>query len=266
MKPIAVAIVLGLAAAAFARPAAAFHSGRDYDKSVYEGGSGGVYYLGTKAERGWTCTMCHTEAPGTLKMQITSEPPELALEQRYVPGTRYQIDVAMIVAGQELGAANPQANYNALALTFVDESGEPHGNVSGKADLFLTIDFSTLVVTGNNPRETTWQLAWTPRPEPGKGVAHLHIGIVDGNAGGKVGETFTDPFDDEVLMAHFVLAESPAPEARAAPPPGPAPAPTSFLDTRVSTRPNAVNFGGLDACLLALSIPRLGRRRRRRVR
>ena len=58
------ALAASLSVVLLAGSAHAFHSGADYAKTVFEGGSGGIYYLGAKKERGWTCTMCHVDAPG----------------------------------------------------------------------------------------------------------------------------------------------------------------------------------------------------------
>lgn len=203
--------VLGAPGAAFA-----FHAGIDFTEPPAAGGAGGLFYLGTKAERGWDCSVCHIEAPGNVKVKLESDPPELMSEFRYRPDTRYEITIRLAIPGGETrGVQNPISNYNGIGLTFLDAAGAPLGKPSGAADKYQEINFTTLFSIGTNPGETEWSFSWTSPPEAGHGTATLHLAVVDGNGGGVTGEAFTDPFGDDLLVTKIDLVEAGAVEARA---------------------------------------------------
>jgi hypothetical protein len=208
-------LIIALALFAMPRAAFAFHAGITFTEPPASGGGGGLLYLGTKAERGWNCSVCHTDAPGNVQVKLTSEPPELMRDFRYQPDTRYEITVQMVIAGGETrGTQNPIANYNGIGLTFLDAVGEPLGKPSGPADEFQEINFTTLFSLGTNAGETKWSFSWTSPAEAGHGTATLHLAVVDGNGGGASGEAFTDPFGDDLLVTKIALAEAGGEEAR----------------------------------------------------
>lgn len=208
-------LIIALAVVAVPRAALAFHAGITFTEPPAAGGGGGLFYLGTKAERGWDCSVCHIDAPGKVKVKLASEPPELMSEFRYQPDTRYEITVKMVVSGGEsLGVQNPTSNYNGIGVTFVDAAGQPLGKPSGPADEYQEINFTTLFSIGTNAGETEWTFSWMSPPEAGHGTATMHLAVVDGNGGGVTGETFTDPFGDDLLFTKVPLSELGAAEAR----------------------------------------------------
>lgn len=211
-------LIMALALFAMPRVAFAFHAGITFTEPPASGGGGGLLYLGTKAERGWNCSVCHIDAPENVKVKLTSEPPELMADFRYQLDTRYEITVQMVIEGGETrGVQNPIANYNGIGLTFLDASGEPLGKPSGAADKFQEINFTTLFSLGTNAGETKWAFSWTSPAEAGHGTATLHLAVVDGNGGGASGQAFTDPFGDDLLVTKIALTEAGSAEARAEP-------------------------------------------------
>ena len=210
-------LIIVLALFAVPRSALAFHAGITFTDPPAKGGGGGLFYLGTKAERGWDCSVCHIEAPGRVRVRLESEPPELMRDFRYELDTRYEITVHMVVDGGEtLGVQNPVSNYNGIGLTFLDSAGDALGKPSGPADEFQEINFTTLFSLGTNAGETKWSFSWTSPAEAGHGTATLHLAVVDGNGGGLSGQAFTDPFGDDLLVTKIPLAEGGAVEAGAA--------------------------------------------------
>ncbi len=208
-------LIIALAFFAVPRVALAFHAGITFTEPPASGGGGGLLYLGTKAERGWDCSVCHIDAPGNVQVKLESEPPELMSEFLYHPDTRYEITVKMVIAGGESrGVQNPIANYNGIGLTFLDAAGEPLGKPSGPPDEFQEINFTTLFSLGTNAGETEWSFSWTSPAEAGRGAATLHLAVVDGNGGGVSGQAFTDPFGDDLLVTKIVLKEAGSSEAR----------------------------------------------------
>ena len=184
----------------------AFHAGITFSTPPAAGGGGGVFYLGTKNERGWDCTMCHLDAPGRLKLRLTSDPPELLSLYQYEPETRYDIKVEMVVQGEELGTQNPMANYNTMGVTFLNAAGATSGKPSGLADVFQEINFSMLFSVGTNAGETTWDFAWNA-PDAGVGLTTMHLAVVDGDAAGVSQNTLNDPFGDDVVVTRVELTE-----------------------------------------------------------
>lgn len=205
-----IVVFVALFVAIVARDAHAFHAGTTFVDPPGAGGGGGIYYLGVKAERGWTCVMCHTEAPGDIKVALSSDPPELLADYLYEPGIRYEIEVDMVALGEggELGQGNPISNYNSLGFTVTDSLGLPLGKPSGAADEFQEINFTTLLSVGTAPGQAHWTFAWTAPADAGTGPATIYLGVVDGNGGGITGsEAFTDPFGDDVVMVEIPIDE-----------------------------------------------------------
>ncbi|MFO0550502.1 MAG: choice-of-anchor V domain-containing protein [Polyangiaceae bacterium] len=191
------------------RAAHAFHAGTTFLDPPALGGGGGILYLGVRAERGWTCAMCHIDAPGNIKIAIDSDPPELASTFEWEPGVQYDITVRMVVtSGEERGLANPISNFNGFGVTFEDRFGRSAGKPSGAADVFQDVNFTTLLTVGTNPGETEWQFRWTA-PVAGAGPITMHVAVVDGNSGGvSAGEAFTDPLGDDLVVSAIALTES----------------------------------------------------------
>ena len=236
-------IVLTLLVLGMPTDALAFHAGITFTTPPAAGGAGGVFYLGTKNERGWDCTMCHVDPPGRVKLRLTSDPPDLLSSYRYTPETRYDIKVEMVVEGEELGTQNPMANYNTMGVTFLDAAGASAGKPSGPADVFQEINFSMLFSVGTNTGETEWDFSWNA-PDAGVGVATMHLAVVDGDGAGVQQSTLTDPFGDDVVVTRIDLSEvGSGAEATAK---------TRSVERAES--PRALSFGGAGALLVLVFV------------
>jgi hypothetical protein len=126
-QPLALACALALAAAAPA-VAHAFHNGSAFDRAPGAGGGGGLFYTGSRRERGWDCTACHVEPRGRLRVDVASQPPELIADGRFRPGIAYAITIAMRDPQDQLGLAATRSNYNGIAVSVLDEGGAVHVN------------------------------------------------------------------------------------------------------------------------------------------
>jgi hypothetical protein len=204
------------AALACLAPAAAdaYHTGKVFDDAPGAGGGGGVFYTGSPSVRRWDCTVCHIDAPGTLQVSVTSQPPELATEQRYTPGMTYQLTVAMDAPTSQLGLGSPRSNFNAMVIAAEDATG-------GAAGVFVGFDSGKFYARGNallasdspDVNETSWSFNWTA-PPAGTGAVTLWFGVVDGNgANASASETHTDALGDDVAMRALALQDGVAARA-----------------------------------------------------
>ena len=196
-----VALVACLVLALFPRAALAFHAGSLFDKPSGAGGGGKIFYTGSPKEKGWHCGACHLDAPG--KIQIVLEADQGLFQSfAYTPGMSYDITATLI--GEHAGTQSATANFNGLAMTVVDESGEPAGSLSGPADDFYSSGPATIVTSGQKVAQTKWSLRWRA-PDTAIGAVTIHVAAVDGNAAGLSGDTLTDPWDDDVFVGALAL-------------------------------------------------------------
>ena len=190
---------------AIVSPAAAYHTGSLFAAAPGAGGAGGLFYTGSPRERGWTCASCHVEAPGLLRVSLTSEE-GLFADGRYVPERTYRITVRMQNETRGMGAS--RSNFNGMALTVLDGGGDPAGALGGyDAARFYARGSAILASSSTVVGETEWTFTWTA-PTAGTGEIVFYLGVVDGDgAGSGPTETLTDPFGDDVAVGRVVVRE-----------------------------------------------------------
>lgn len=199
----ALAVLALVAAPAVAH---AFHNGSTFDRAPGAGGGGGLFYTGSRRERGWDCTACHRSPRGRLRVDVSSQPPELIADGRFRASTAYAITVAMRDPQDQLGLQSTRANYNGIAVSFLDESGAPAGLIGGfESSRFYARGTSILASDSTTNNETAWTFTWTA-PAAAAGPIAINLGVVDGNGGGVGGaSTLTDPLGDDVAVHAFVV-------------------------------------------------------------
>jgi hypothetical protein len=147
--------------------------------------------------------MCHTNAAGAIRAQVTFTP---AVAGAYTPGTTYTL--AVVLAGEHdgFGTAN---NQNGFAAEIVDDAGKPAGTL-GSSDIGQVALIDDGAVASGEARDTTaWTFAWTA-PAAGAGAVTLHLGMVDGNGAGLANVPENDPGGDDVAIVADRLCESSA--------------------------------------------------------
>jgi hypothetical protein len=202
-------IVLVLAGAVLAPSAAyGYHAGKLFDRASGGGGAGGLFYTGSRRDRGWDCTACHVDSPGRLRVDVTSQPPELLSQNVYTPGTTYTITVAMVDPGSQLGIASTRSNFNGIAISTLDADGAPAGAIGGfDSGSFHTHGLAILATDTFTVNETSWRFSWTA-PADAAGPIAIDLGVVDGDGAGQAGTTtLTDPMGDDVVMLHYVVSD-----------------------------------------------------------
>lgn len=219
---------LGLCAALalfLPRAALAFHSGSVFDKPPGAGGGGGIFYTGAPLERGWTCSLCHTGAPGKVKLKLRVEPKELFDSFTYVPGQTYTFTAKL--EGESVGMGSPLSNYNAIAVAITDEKGFSVGSIGGfKPEDFYAGNPTEIASAGQKPGETSWTFAYTA-PDPPAGTLTIYLAAVDGNgADSPPTKTLTDPFGDDVFTGTVTLKQGGTASLPGGSPPSEAPAVT----------------------------------------
>jgi hypothetical protein len=204
------AVAAAACALAMLAPASAlaFHAGDVYDKPPGAGGGGGTFYAGVAPERGWTCAACHTNAPGTIRVELDSNPRDLFDSSSYLPGQAYAIDATLI--GEHEGLGSPQANFNSITVTVIDENGQPAGSLSASDDFYAS-GVATIASAGQRVGATKWSFTWHSPPSS-VGPVSIHVACVDGNgANGGPNGTLTDPWGDDVFVGSLDLAGPTAP-------------------------------------------------------
>jgi MYXO-CTERM domain-containing protein len=165
--------------------------------------------------------MCHEGPAGTMKVQLTVDPPELFSKYEYVPGQAYTFTATM--KGEHLGLDAPLANYNALVAEMVDgKDNFSIGSMGGFAAEELYSPYPSAVISaGQKPNQTSWKFTWTANnPDdltPVHGPVTLFLAAVDGDAAHSPGMTLTDPFNDDVFTGNLKLKEAPGTMGRAQP-------------------------------------------------
>lgn len=202
-------------------PALAFHAGSVFDKPPGAGGGGGLFYAGAPFDHGWTCALCHTEAPGKIRVRLRVEPTSLFESFKYTPGQTYTFTATL--EGETKGIGSPLSNYNALVIAITDEAGLPAGTIGGYAPEDFYAGGPALIATaGQKVGQTEWAFSFTAPPAE-TGTVKLHLAAVDGNgADSPPGATLTDPFGDDLFTGIVTLTPEGA-LAEAPPPPIPSP-------------------------------------------
>lgn len=204
-----IVLALVLAGAALAPASAhAYHTGKLFDRASGGGGAGGLFYTGSRRDRGWDCTACHVDPPGRLRVDVSSQPPELLSQHVYTPGTTYTIVVTVVDPSAQLGIPATRSNFNGIAISMLDADGAPAGVIGGfDSGRFHTHGPAVLASDTFTVDETSWKLSWTA-PTDAAGPIAIDLGVVDGNGAGQAGTTtLTDPIGDDVVMLHYVVAD-----------------------------------------------------------
>src|SRR5262249_8227753 len=98
------------------------------------GGGNRIYFTGSPRQKGYDCSICHTDAPRTIRAQLTLDPPASGA---YQPGTTYAVTVTLVGEHAGFGAAN---NQNGFVAEVVDDSAQPAGAYAGDVDLIKLVD------------------------------------------------------------------------------------------------------------------------------
>jgi hypothetical protein len=265
----AVAAAALLAPLLAATAAWGFHAGPTFDKPASAGGTEGMYYAGAPLEHGWTCTQCHQNPEGKIKIHITQ--PELfngGGAIAYDP-TVSSYDFTVDLVGEHLGKDSPKANYNGLMVQVLTTGTQrPAGALAHADDMVDTFGGSTIVSAGIVPGATQWKFKWFP---PGAtdgvdggppGSVTFYFAAVDGNGadGGPTGGE-QDPFNDDVFTVSVAVEQKGVKTGALAPPEPPPGAPDAARPTRGRTAGVAAP---VLASMLGLVAVGLSRRRRRR--
>jgi hypothetical protein len=201
-----VAVLLFLLAGAQARDANAFHTGSTFADPPGAGGAGRLFYVGAPLERGWDCTMCHTESAGTVGIVATVDPPVLLESFTYEVGQTYVFTVNMINEHRGLNAG--LSNHNGLVVAATDNAGIYAGDFTGFDPNEFFNGNGAIASDLKEANITVWTFSWVAPDEPGVGTVTLWFGGVDGDgAGSGPTETRSDPFGDDVVMASIRLNE-----------------------------------------------------------
>jgi len=186
--------------------ALAFHAGNLFDAAPGSGGGGGLFYVGSPRERGWTCAACHLDAPRRTRVGASSDPPELIGGGVYAAGQRYRL--TFVLENEYLGLSSPRSNYNAIVLSALTSQASSAGSFSGyAAEDYHARGNSILASAGRTPNETTWSFDWVA-PAAGTGQVRLFVAVVDGNAANSDPTvTLTDPFGDDLAVGQLSFAE-----------------------------------------------------------
>lgn len=218
-----------LLATSLGTPAAwAFHAGSTFDKPPGAGGTDGIYYTGSPAERGLKCTLCHENPPGKISIHINQ--PDLFTggeKITYEPGKLYQFDVDLV--GEHAGLTSTKSNYNSLVVQILDQNQAPIGAMLyAEEDFYSGFAPTTIASAGTKPNVTHWTFKWiAPGPMEGAdggapGAVTMYFAVLDGN-GADIGPngTLTDPFGDDFFSVEVhldqggagMMGQHPAPSA-----------------------------------------------------
>ena len=202
-----IALLVGLLMAV-CTPAHAFHTGRTFGEAPGAGGGGGLYYVGAPRERGWTCTACHHDAPGKLRVRFATD---AFSSFTYVPSSDNEITIR--IENERLGMSAGLSNFNGMVLSVFTAEGQPAGTFTNAAADQYEVRSSSrgdlaIASAGRQTGVTEWRFTWVA-PPAGTGPVTLYLGVVDGNgANSAANETLTDPFGDDVYTAKVTLQEA----------------------------------------------------------
>lgn len=213
---------LWLLACTTAPPVWAFHAGNLFDKAPGSGGGGGLFYVGSPRERGWTCAACHTEAPQRLRVRFSTEPSSLLAELAYDPGATYHLSFE--IENEAVGVGSPLSNYNGLAFTALDAAGgsDAAGLLGGfPAEEYYSRGANILASAGQMPNLTSFAFDWTAPNAGASASVDFFVAVVDGNGANSAPTvTLTDPFGDDVWTTELRLRQRTATSGVSAEPRG----------------------------------------------
>jgi uncharacterized protein (TIGR03382 family) len=214
---------------------AGFHQPATFEAAAGAGGGNRIYFDGSPRQKGYDCTLCHTDAPKQIRAQLELTP---AIAGAYQPGMTYTIAVTLVGEHAGFGTAD---NQNGFVAELVDDGGQPAGTLaSPDVSKVVTIDDGA-VVSGEAKDTTTWQFAWTA-PAAGRGAVTLHVAMVDGNGAASASVPQNDPGGDDVAISSERMCES-APDC-----------PTSAAPPRAESKAAGCSAGGSASPLVALLV------------
>lgn len=199
------------------KAAHAFHAGSIFDKPPGAGGGGGLFYTGAPFDKGWTCELCHIDAPKKIKLRLQVDPPDLFQTFQLTPGQTYTFTA--FLDGESKGLGSSLSNYNTMGVSITDSKGISTGSIGGFApEDFYAGGPTTIISTGQKPGMTSWSFSYTA-PMDVPAAVDMYLVAVDGNgADSPPTMTLTDPFGDDVFTA-VVHMKSGATALRAPPRP-----------------------------------------------
>ena len=226
---LALAVLCGLA-----RSAAAFQAGAQFDLDpVMYDGAGGIAFTGAPRWTAHDCSVCHTNPPGLISIELEADHPEL-FTSGYTPGMQYLMRVVMLGEhegtqyakyGNNCGFAEMPyvpCDNNGFALEFDDTGGTPKGayatatadgsacatgSASPTADAYILADGTAALHSGATAAETAWSVCWTA-PKAGTGTVIAYVALVDGNGGDGTMNFSADTIGDDVAVGQVAIVES----------------------------------------------------------
>jgi hypothetical protein len=222
------AILIGVTTVAGSAAVSAFPTPRSWHEpatgraGTNRAGGGGLYGTGGRTDKGIKCSHCHVKSEGKIGLALTATPAFVKVggEDKYVPGTRYTITVAMTGESKRPGTTN---NMNGMAATIENASGQRAGRfIADAGQDSMTCPTANPYATApppvgkttflygdchgvlplNHMGLTQWRFDWVA-PVAGAGDLTLFVGIVDGDTGG------SSSLDDDTLERAIPLREGP---------------------------------------------------------
>ncbi len=201
------AITLHILAFAWLLPAkaVAFHQYATFAQPVEPGqrssGGNGIFFTGSPRWGGLDCTACHTGGAALIRVELSSDPPELFSELRYTPGAEYLIRALMV--GEHAFAPNQSHNLNSFLMELDDEFGNPVAQYRDPAEYLPPperLDWNLTKVLGVNAGGTEWKF-YAQMPVAGTGAVTLYLSALDGDSSG-------NEFNDDVWTGSWLLCEA----------------------------------------------------------
>lgn len=214
------------------RGAAAYPTGDQFDgKPLEEDSGGGIAFDGAPRWTGHTCAVCHTHAPGRIKLRLEADHAEL-FTSGWKPSQQYHLRVVLTdtwandanrALGDKCGFTTmpyKACDQNGFALEMADARGKPVGTIvpldgaacatpaAMVADPAVRVleDKSAVTHSGTHMGVTAWDFCWTA-PAAGTGVITAYLAGVDGNGGDGTMAFPTDTSGDDVAAGSVPLAE-----------------------------------------------------------
>jgi hypothetical protein len=234
-RALAIVIVVGAA-----RAAHAFPTGLQFDAdAVAQDGGGGIPFTGAPRWTKHTCSVCHTDPPGQISIQLQADDASL-FSDGWKANQQYHMRVVLV--GEHAGLQYKQngdncgtqtmpyaaCDNNGFALEMDDASGmaigsfvaiangacaNPPATAPLDADVRVLKDNSAVTHNGAHKALVQWDFCWTA-PKTGSGLITAYVAVVDGNGGDGTASWPEDTLGDDVAAGAV-----PLPESGAAPPP-----------------------------------------------
>lgn len=198
------AIVAVLVAAP--RPAMAFHEISSFTRTANTGGGAGYWFTGSPRFKGYDCTICHTNAPNQISIELSSQPPGLG-DGEYELGLEYSVTVTMLGETKGLESA---FNPNTFVMEILADSGEHVGAYAVdviNTPMRIADDARVPIAEGFGEGESEWTFTWTA-PDADPGPATLFLGALDGDGASDPDRRWIDAINDDVAVVELRLCTS----------------------------------------------------------